>query len=416
MGLKAHYEKIICACCFLFLCVNVGFPSTSFNVYQPYIVELVGDTNGSLVLAARTFISLICMVFVARYYKKFDCRLGIFMATMCTAAGFMVYSFTSSFAGMCVAAALTGAGYGLGGFSGMTLVIGRWYKQRVGMALGIASMGSGIASILIPIAATFVIKNVSLAWSFRLEALLALSIGLTVFALLRNRPPEDQDAAGSQAAQVAKGSAAEGNKVAVAAQPAAQRQTIAGSRRRLMQVAMFFLGCISVDGYGYLSVLMTSSGFDHYFAATLLSVCGLALTVSKFINGAIFDALGTRKGSAIFFILWNIGLVLCCMAGLGNTVIMAVAIVLMGVGTTLGSVGISMWCIDLSAEADRAKLVRDLQVAYATGGFLFNLVPGPLMDAVGTYTISYGILLAMCLACMAIVLTIYSRHSNKKPA
>ena len=96
MAGERHYEKVICGCCFLFLCVNVGFPSTSFNVYQPYIVELVGDSAGSLILAVRTFVSLICMVFVACYYERFDCRLGIFLATLCTAAGFLIYGTSQS--------------------------------------------------------------------------------------------------------------------------------------------------------------------------------------------------------------------------------------------------------------------------------------------------------------------------------
>ena len=100
MAGERHYEKVICGCCFLFLCVNVGFPSTSFNVYQPYIVELVGDSAGSLILAVRTFVSLICMVFVACYYERFDCRLGIFLATLCTAAGFLIYGTSQSLPSM----------------------------------------------------------------------------------------------------------------------------------------------------------------------------------------------------------------------------------------------------------------------------------------------------------------------------
>ena len=45
--MRAHYEKVICACCFLVLFTNIGLPSTSFAVYQPYIVAIpdVGDTD-----------------------------------------------------------------------------------------------------------------------------------------------------------------------------------------------------------------------------------------------------------------------------------------------------------------------------------------------------------------------------------
>ena len=83
--LKQHYEKVICACCFLLLFTNVGLASTSFSVYQPYLVELpgVGHSGGSIVISIRTFISVIAMFFVARYYEKLDCRKGVAFASLC---------------------------------------------------------------------------------------------------------------------------------------------------------------------------------------------------------------------------------------------------------------------------------------------------------------------------------------------
>ena len=177
-----HYEKVVCACCFLFLCVNIGFTSTSFNVYQPYIVAVdgIGDTGGSLILAFRTLISLLCMLAVAKWYRLLDCRLGVFLASCLTAIGFFFYSLADN----------------------------------------------------------------------------------------------------------------------------------------------FFMFC-------------------------------------------------------------------------------------------LGTVGISVWSIDLSTPEERLGLVKDLQVGYAFGGFIFNLVPGPLMDVLGSYCVSYGILVVLGVICMAIVLGIYVKLVGK---
>ena len=99
-----HYEKVVCACCFLFLCVNIGFTSTSFNVYQPYIVAVdgIGDTGGSLILAFRTLISLLCMLAVAKWYRLLDCRLGVFLASCLTAIGFFFYSLADHFFMFCL--------------------------------------------------------------------------------------------------------------------------------------------------------------------------------------------------------------------------------------------------------------------------------------------------------------------------
>ena len=48
--IKQHYEAVVAVCCFLILFTNVGLPSTSFSVYQPYLVGLpgVGHSGGSI--------------------------------------------------------------------------------------------------------------------------------------------------------------------------------------------------------------------------------------------------------------------------------------------------------------------------------------------------------------------------------
>ena len=174
-----------------------------------------------------------------------------------------------------------------------------------------------------------------------------------------------------------------------------------------MMVGMVCMGCVAVGGMGYFSILLTSSGFDPYFTATLLTANGICLTIAKGANGVVFDAIGTVRGSVVFFALMIVGLVLCCLAGLGNAVIVAAAAIIYGLGVSLATVGISMWSIDLSHEAERKKLVKDLQVCYAAGSFIFNLLPGFLMELTGTYVTSYYIMVVLCVACAAIVLGVY---------
>ncbi len=96
--MRKHYPKVITACCFLFLFVNIGMPSTSFSVYQPYLVALpdIGDSGGSLILSVRTLVTLLAMFVVNRYYNRLDCRLAVTLGCALTAAGFYLYSFATS--------------------------------------------------------------------------------------------------------------------------------------------------------------------------------------------------------------------------------------------------------------------------------------------------------------------------------
>ena len=93
--MKNHYEKVICACCFLVLFCNVGLASTSFAVYQPYIVAIpgIGDAGGSAVQSIRLLASMTAMMFADRYFERFDVRLGMFLSMILMSFAFMVYSF-----------------------------------------------------------------------------------------------------------------------------------------------------------------------------------------------------------------------------------------------------------------------------------------------------------------------------------
>lgn len=398
--LAKHYERVVCACCFLFIFVNIGLPSTSFNVYQSYIVATpgVGDTGGSMVLACRTLVSLICMFLVVKWYRFFDCRLGVFIACMFTFAGFVIYGFAGNLWQFMLGAVVAGAGYGLGGMVCMTFLVGRWFESNVGTAVGVASCGSGVASMLMPIVAHALIENFSLAVSFWTEAGIALVVGLLVVLLLRNRP-EDMGLE-----KYINPHELEDDKPHVHMGATRPLKPIA---HHAMFIGMVCIGSISIAGFGYLGILMTSSGFPAFYSAIMLSVAGLALTLGKFLTGIVFDAVGTRMGSAIFFVMMVAGLIICCFAGLQNQALTAMGMVLLGLGAALGTVGISVWSLDLSTSMERSRLVKDLQIAYNSGGFLFNLLPGVLMELTGTYAVSYGILTVFAMVAFVIVMIIY---------
>lgn len=403
MRTRENYQRVICACCFLAIFLNIGLPSTSFSVYQPFLADLVGDGSASLIVATRTGVSLLCMLLVGIWYKRLDCRLGIFLAAMLTGIGFVIYTLASTLPFLCIASAITGAGYGLGGMVGMTLLISRWYRDRVGTAVGIATMGSGLAAVAMPLIVTFIIHNVSLQAAFMTEAALAFGGGVLLFALLRNYPDDAQDNTFQKDIKSApKPDAAE----AEGAKQAAPKHLLTLRQRIAMLAGTMLVGAISVVCQNYVSILMTSSGFDAYFAATVLTANGFCLMAAKGVNGVVFDKVGTVKGSAIFFGLVIVGVAMCCLAGLGNPVVMAAGAMIMGAGLSLGTVGISVWSIHLSTPEDRPALVKNMQVFYALGSFLFNLFPGAIMERTGTYVTVYLISLVFALVCATLIISV----------
>lgn len=399
--LKRHYEKVIVGCCFLFIFANIGLASTAFSVHQPYLVALpgIGDTGGSLILSVRTLVSFIAMLVVDRYYRLLDVRRGVTLAGLMTCAGFLVYSMASSLPVFFAGAALLGLGYGLGGMVAMTYLANRWFASGIGAVVGFASMGSGLASIVIPLVVVRVIEASSLSTAFAVEGALAGAVALVSFVLLRNRPsdmglaPYERDAK------------ARNRRVhEMAPAPAGER--------RVLMAAMVCVGIFCCGAMTYLSVLATSSGFSPVFAATLVSMAGIALTVAKFAVGELFDHLGGPRASALMFGFALAGFALACCVGLGSAALIMVAAVMLGCGLSLGTVGISVWSLDLSDPAKREREVRNFQVAYALGGFIANTLPGIVKDLVGSYVVSYAGMLVITAFAAFIILRFYRKFEK----
>ena len=179
--------------------------------------------------------------------------------------------------------------------------------------------------------------------------------------------------------------------------------------RALVMAAMVGVGVFCCCGITYMSVLATSSGFDHVFAATLVSIAGIALTIAKYVTGKLFDALGPALASAIMFGAGLAGFSLCCFVGTGSAGVMVVGAALVGTGLSLGTVGISVWSLDLSDPSERTRQIKNFQVAYAAGGFIANTLPGIVKDLAGTYVVSYAACCVVIVFCAVMVLAFYRR-------
>ena len=360
--LKQHYEKVICACCFLLLFTNVGLASTSFSVYQPYLVELpgVGHSGGSIVISIRTFISVIAMFFVARYYENSIAAKAAF-ASLCIGIGFVIYAFsTANFVGLCIGSIFTGLGYGLGGMVASTMLIGRWFKDHVATAAGIAAVGSGVAAVIVPPVVVALESAFSLSSAFVAEGILALVCAVTLYALLRNKP-QDMGLIPYTDPKLSSEVEDESQKTSLQKKQRGNRiNRNLPSRMVPVVLAMLFVGCVSVGGSNYLAVLFTSEGFTTEYAALLVSISGACLMVSKLFTGVVFDKIGTAKGSLVFFALFIIGLIL--QSDMGNHNLALLGVLFYGTGLALGTVGISIWSIELAPRGQQVKTIKNFRL------------------------------------------------------
>lgn len=422
MIMTKHYERIIVACAFLLLFVNVGFNSTSFAIYQSHIVDLpgVGDVGGSVVVTVRTLVAFVCMFFTGIFYRRVNPRIGFFIATLFTALAFVLFGCAQSFAGLCVAAFCGGIAYGFGGMVASTFLIGNWFRGKVGSVSGIATMGSGFASIIIPLVAGWIIDSFSLSASFYAEAAFALVLALFLLVFVRTKPEDVglEPTTHEEHPHAHYHRAHHSHHAGPFAQPRVSLSSVPLPKGAYIAMifALVLLGGVSVAGFNYFGILLTTQGIDLGVTALLISLSGIFLTVSKFLVGVVCDRFGTLAGSFVFFVLLTIAMILCALVGVGGVPEAAAAAVMLGIGMPLGTTGIALWSLELSSPEQMLKTIRHFQLAYAFGGFIFNLMPGVLCAITGTYTTSYFVMLGMTVICAVIVVTVYAHHIKRTQA
>ena len=168
---SARRAWLVCLGCGLALFTVMGLGINGFTVYQPYLLERFHLTNGqgSWITTVRSLFSLLSMLSADALCR----RLGI-RQTMTLGLGFFVVSYAlfgaaSAFPTLCACAALSGLAYGFGGMIPLTLALSHWFRDRRGLALGLAAGGSGLSTVLAPPLLEEAIQHLGLTAAFWLE-------------------------------------------------------------------------------------------------------------------------------------------------------------------------------------------------------------------------------------------------------
>ncbi len=396
---KFHYAWVVCGACTLLMICNMGLCSNIFTVYLPFIQESgISGGKSSTILSVRCLFSFLSTFFVSYYYRKIPLKLGVGISILLNAAAALVFSLGGSAAVYFTGAAIAGVAYGLGSTIPMSLLMTRWFDRRRGLAIGICSSGSGLATVIFSPILTALASRAGLRAAFLFHAGFVLASGVLILSLIRENPA---------ALGLTPYGAGEVER--------SRREHGAGMGRAgwvLAALAMVVIGGSGQAASTHLSILATSSGYSVGTAALAASVYGLCLTAGKFLFGAFADRVGTKRASVYFFLIFMLGCALPLgMNGANRFLCLAFAVVL-GLGCPIFAVGVPLWAVDLSTEAGYPATLKWFELFYAAGGILFSAVPGIIFDHTGEYQSSY-VLFGVSIFCSLLALLGAYRASGK---
>ncbi|KAI9762440.1 MAG: hypothetical protein M4579_000416 [Chaenotheca gracillima] len=130
---------------------------------------------------------MVAAPFVTIIARKFNTRLPMMIGITLLAVGYI----SASFAGRIWQLYLSqGVLIGLGvGFTYVPsiAIISQWFEKKRSLANGISAAGSGIGGLIYSFAADSIIRNISVAWSFRITALTCCSMLFIAAILMKSR-------------------------------------------------------------------------------------------------------------------------------------------------------------------------------------------------------------------------------------
>lgn len=397
---RFHYAWVICAACTLLQFSVSGLLTDSFTVFQPYILSLNGFSNTqlSVLIEIRTAVAFLTLFAVTAYYNRLGLRRGIVISLVTCAAAFLLYAFAGSFAGYCAAFAAAGAAYTLAGTVPASILIMRWFRDRSGLAMGIMASGTGICNIIGSPVFTKLIIATSIKTAFLVQCGFVLIVGLVMFFIVKT--PEEMNAQpyekpGGETKAVTRGS-----------------YSLPRAHLWLMLAAIVFLGGYINTGYGYLTNMYSTEGYDSMLIAYGISFIGAALILGKCLYGVVYDRVGAYAANYAFYGASAAGLALCCFSG-GGAARMFASMLFLGLGFSMVSVSLPIWAADLSESRDYPEVLKKFQMANMAGGLIFNMLPGPVADRCGSYIPVYIIFTVVCLLSAAAVQTVYARRRAK---
>lgn len=407
MKTKIHYGWIVCAGCTLAMFCCCGLVIQAFSVYMPFLVQRYGltQTQASLVPTFRSLFSLIFKFLVIWFIDRLNVRRTMGLGFLFVIASFVLYAGNGPYWLIYAAAALAGIGYGLATMVPISILLNRWFREKLALALAFCAASTGVASMIFPPVITGIISRRGLTTAFLLEAAAIALVFLATMLMLRNDPKE-------------LGLAPFGRETEKKTEKAAAVQTAAPLSKGqglVFLAAPLLLGAVAQTASGLFTLHFTGEGFDAMTAALAVSVFGFSLLVGKFVYGFCQDAIGGAKTNLLLLALMLGGVVCACFIR-GSAVLLFVSVILIGLGFSVSTVGITMWAKEFSDEKQYANTVRTYQILFMLGSLVFSPCAGMIADLFGSYVPVFALYSVMTAGILAVICWAYRVKTGNRRA
>jgi len=357
----------------------------SFGLYQKPLIAEFGwaraQTSLAATIAVATFAtsSLVSGILVDKYGPRVVCSLGALIMGL----GVMLTSLISEPWHLYIT---YGFLFGLGGGTQETPpsgIITRFFVKRRGRALGIATAGIGVGTLVLAPLIQFLISSFGWRWACIVTGLIPIVLGVPAAAIVMRRSPEDMGLLPDGETHQDKNDPLNESPVKEFSLTEAL-----GFRQFWMLFAIYIFMNIGLLGVVYhLPAYATDSGIPGIWAATAISFVGGFSIAGRVITGIVSDITGRRNALIVIFSILVVTLVV--LIWVKTTVALLFWVFVFGF--CYGSMVVAIWGLaaDLFGRKAMAGILGAITVGAGIGGFLGPWSAGYIFDVTGSYVIAF---------------------------
>lgn len=380
---RPFYGWFIVAAGFLVMFCTIGIVNNCAGLFTKPVCEDMGFSRGAMAvnMTILSACQMVVALFGGKIFVRFDVKWIMRISSIALAVGYFCYSLAPSLPVFYLLSIVVG--FAMGGMTALplSLLIGNWFHERRGFAIGVAFMGSGIGGMLFNAVAGHLITDLGWRSTYRILGVVAFAVLVPVAWLVIRTKPADMG-------------------LTPYGQSADETTEEFDNRGMTLKEAMhtggFWALCL-VTAFGNISLCalnqnvtphLSDEGYALTTAANISAVMLGGLACGKMLLGWLYDKLGARRAT----LLAN----LCTVLGVTGALFckfppMILAIIVgFSLGNAFGSVANPIIVQSIYGRKNYSAILGVVTACNNLAGVCTPVIIGGVYDRFGSYSPAFA--------------------------
>ena len=410
---KLHPAWLVTAGCCVWLAVMVGAFIASMAVfYLPLSESLnVPYTSVTLYTTVMTLARMVGLPIWGKLISKFKLKTLFLVGALMVCGSFGCMVFVQNVFQLYIIAAGVGLGSGLILYLSCPIMLGRWFKARLGTVIGFVMAFSGIGGIIFNPIGSKLVATVG----FRQAALYLAVIGFIIVVLdilfLLKESPQACEAYGADTLAVNTTAATQAHK----------EELDGVSIGDTWKMPVFYLIVVMIAGLAFLSSMQTqlatfavSIGIEKANSGFLVSVASFGMMIGSALLGTLNDKLGVRLATVTFSTVGILAGILGIYASATcNLTFAYIAAVCIGLSMTMVTVETPIMTRAVFGSKDYSQIYSRVMSVNSLMTAIAAFALGAIYTAFQNYKLAFGIVIAACVMMIVVINVVMAKTHQK---